>query len=128
MSTGPALAALLPRLEVVASQASLSLDRIRLGQEVIRRANQEYFNALVQTAADGVLMVEDNDRVSLASPSAKTILGRSQLQSTWLPGLVDESQRQAVQQLLAACPWRRGGPAWHGRRLASDRSVRGQPV
>ena len=103
-----ALAASLPRLEAVASQASSSLDRIRLGQEVIRRANEEYFNALVQTAADGVLMVEDNDRVSLASPSAKTILGRSQLQGTWLPGLVDQSQRQAVQQLLAGA---RGGEA-----------------
>ena len=102
------LAASLPRLEVVASQASLSLDRIRLGQEVVRRATEEYFNALVQTAPDGMLMVEDNDRVILASPSAKTILGQSQLEGTWLPGLVDQSQRHAAQQLLAGA---RGGQA-----------------
>ena len=105
---GTALDAMRPRLEVVASQASSSLDRIRLGQEVIWRANQEYFRALVQTAADAVLMVDDDDRVRLASPSAKTILGRSQLQNRWLPGLVDESQRQSVQQLLARA---RGGEA-----------------
>ena len=101
-----ALDAVRPRLEAVASQASLSLDRIRLGQEVVWRANCEYFDALVQTAADGVLMVDDDDRVSLASPSARTILGRSHLKSTWLPGLVDESQREEASQLLARA---RGG-------------------
>ena len=42
-----ALDASRPRLEVVAAQASASLNRIRLAQEVIRRANQDYFRALV---------------------------------------------------------------------------------
>ena len=96
-----ALAAARPRLEAVAAQACSSLDRIRLGQEAIRHANEEYFHTLVQTTADAVLMVDDDDRVSLASPSARMILGQSQLREMWLPGLFNESQRQAVQQLLA---------------------------
>ena len=103
-----ALDASRPRLEVLASQASSSLDRIWLGQEIIRRANQEYFHALVHTAADAVLMVDDDDRVRLASPSARTILGRSHLEGTWLPGLVDRSQRDVVQHMLALA---RGGEA-----------------
>jgi diguanylate cyclase (GGDEF)-like protein len=95
------LAKLQPRLDVLASQASLTLDRTRLSQELIHRRSQEYFRTLAQTTAEAVLVVDDDDRISFASPSANDVLGTAALPGTWLPGLIDEADRYGAQRLLA---------------------------
>jgi diguanylate cyclase (GGDEF)-like protein/PAS domain S-box-containing protein len=69
------LAELEPSVEVVATQAAMALERIRLTEEINRRASEEYFRTLVHNAADMILIVDEDDTVRYASPSAATVLG-----------------------------------------------------
>ncbi|MGE5829173.1 MAG: putative bifunctional diguanylate cyclase/phosphodiesterase, partial [Micromonosporaceae bacterium] len=111
-----ALTALRPRLEVLATQASLILDRMRLSEEIIRRHREEYFRTLAQTTTEAILVVGADDRISFASPSANDVLGAPQLQGAWLPGLIDEPDRQGAHRLLART--RRGEVLSPGKPLA----------
>jgi diguanylate cyclase (GGDEF)-like protein/PAS domain S-box-containing protein len=63
-------------MELVSSQAALTMERIMLGREVARRASEEYFRTLVQNAADVILILEpDGDTIRYATPSALTVFG-----------------------------------------------------
>ena len=64
-------------LEVLASQAALALERITLSEEVNRRNSEEYFRTLVQNAPDVILIVDDDDRIRYASPSAARCSARA---------------------------------------------------
>ena len=95
------LDALRPRLEVLASQADVALERIRLNEENIRYISESYFRSLVQNSADVILIVDDDDRIRYASPSAGSVFGAVPLHGVWLPELVEQPDRGAVQRLLA---------------------------
>ncbi|MEU4244374.1 EAL domain-containing protein [Actinoplanes sp. NPDC026619] len=62
-------------IEVLAGQAALALERIELGREVARRDSENYFRALVQNAADVILIVDEDESIRYASPSAVRVLG-----------------------------------------------------
>jgi diguanylate cyclase (GGDEF)-like protein/PAS domain S-box-containing protein len=120
MSDRTALAALRPRLQVLAAQAAAVLERIRLNEEIIRRSNEAHFRTLVANSADVILMLDDEDRIELASPSAVSIFGSRPLQGVWLPDLIAEADRAGARQLLIRA--RAGTHEWVS---LSDWAVRG---
>jgi diguanylate cyclase (GGDEF)-like protein/PAS domain S-box-containing protein len=69
------LALLQSSIEVVAGQAALAIERIELSAEVARRDSEQYFRTLVQSTADVILIVDDDQTVRYASPSATTLFG-----------------------------------------------------
>jgi diguanylate cyclase (GGDEF)-like protein/PAS domain S-box-containing protein len=70
----PMLVELETSLDVVASQAAMALERIRLTEEINRHASERYFRTLVHNTADVILIVEEDDTVRYASPSAAIVL------------------------------------------------------
>ncbi|NUR71385.1 MAG: EAL domain-containing protein [Hamadaea sp.] len=89
-------------VQALTAQAALALDRIRLGQELLQRNNEEYFRALVHNTADVILILDDDDRVRYASPSATAMFGTSGIIQMPLLDLVDpSSQTQAGTELRA---------------------------
>ncbi|GLY94913.1 hypothetical protein Acsp02_21680 [Actinoplanes sp. NBRC 103695] len=70
-----ALTGLQQALEVLATQVALALERIALSEEVTRRNSETYFRTLVLNTSDVILIVDDEDRVRYASPSAGPVLG-----------------------------------------------------
>ncbi|MFH9011954.1 aminotransferase class I/II-fold pyridoxal phosphate-dependent enzyme [Streptomyces sp. NPDC017943] len=89
-------------LEILASHAGLALERVTLRQEVVRRENEAYFRTLVRNASDVILIVEDDDTIRYASPSARSVFGTEELVGVSLPGLVDPADRRRARRELAA--------------------------
>lgn len=89
-------------LEILASHAGLALDRIALRQKVVRRESEAYFGTLVRNASDVILILEDDDTIRYASPSAATVFGTSDLVGVPLPDLVDPRDRQRAARELTA--------------------------
>src|SRR5690606_31294092 len=52
-----------PRLDVLATQACVVLERIRLSGELVRRTTEEYVDAVAETTGDVILLVDDSDRI-----------------------------------------------------------------
>ena len=65
-----ALLGLQQSIEVLATQVALALERITLSEEVTRRNSETYFRTLVQNTSDVILIVDEQDHVRYASPSA----------------------------------------------------------
>ncbi|MEV0523052.1 aminotransferase class I/II-fold pyridoxal phosphate-dependent enzyme [Streptomyces sp. NPDC050439] len=93
-------------LEILASHAGLAKERIALRQEIIRRESEAYFRTLVRNASDVILIVDDDDTVRYASPSAQAVFGDIRLVGAELPELVDPRDRDRAARVLAAM---RGG-------------------
>jgi len=93
--TTPSIAAFLGQIEVV-------LQRIGLTGEVIRRDSEAYFRTLIQNASDVILIVDSDDRITYASPSAETVLGHSDLSGTPLGSLIALSHHTVLRETLAA--------------------------
>ncbi|MBX6749311.1 MAG: EAL domain-containing protein [Micromonosporaceae bacterium] len=89
-----------PRLDVLATQACLVLERIRLRGELVRRTIEEYINAVAQTSGNVILLVDDTDRIVLASKSAAAMFGTSDVVGVKLTDLVGEAVRPAATDLL----------------------------
>ncbi|WBB97963.1 MULTISPECIES: EAL domain-containing protein [unclassified Solwaraspora] len=136
------LNALRDAIEVLASHATMALERIRLGDEINRRDAEVYFRALVQNSVDIILIVDDGDAVRYASPAVQTVLGRPAPDGGQLTDLVDPPDHGRVLEGLALV--RSSGephdwPDWRLRHadgstvqvevscrdLRSDRAVRG---
>ena len=109
--------ALRPRLEVLATQAAFTLERIRLNKENIRHTSESYFRTLVQNSTDVILIVDDDNRIRYASPSAGSVFGAIALTGVELPELVAQGDRKAAERLLTRA--RAGVPGT----LASDGST-----
>lgn len=89
-------------LEILASHAGLAMERVLLRQEVIRRESEAYFRTLVRNTSDVILILEDDDTIRYASPSAAAVFGTADLVGTCLPDLVDPRDRaRAVRELTA---------------------------
>ncbi|MFI8891585.1 aminotransferase class I/II-fold pyridoxal phosphate-dependent enzyme [Streptomyces paradoxus] len=99
-------------LEILASHAGLAMERVALRQEVIRRENEAYFRTLVRNASDVILILEDDDAIRYASPSARSVFGTDELLGVSLPELVDPGDRQRAARELAAVR-ERGSGAGH---------------
>ncbi|MEV0118359.1 aminotransferase class I/II-fold pyridoxal phosphate-dependent enzyme [Streptomyces sp. NPDC050844] len=89
-------------LEILASHAGLAMERIALRQEIIRRESEAYFRTLVRNASDVILIVDDDDTVRYASPSAAVVFGAARLIGTTLPELVDARDRRRAGRVLRA--------------------------
>jgi diguanylate cyclase (GGDEF)-like protein/PAS domain S-box-containing protein len=94
------LVALQDPLQVLASQAALAFERVALNREVNRRNSEIYFRTLVQNASDVILIVDDDDRVRYASPSAETVFDLDRLTDVAVGDLVHPSDRDRVQATL----------------------------
>jgi diguanylate cyclase (GGDEF)-like protein/PAS domain S-box-containing protein len=94
------LAALQDPLQVLASQAALALERVALTAEVNRRNSETYFRTLVQNASDVIVILDDDDRVRYASPSAETIFDPDRLADLPLDEFVHPQDRGRVQAAL----------------------------
>ncbi|MFI5931025.1 putative bifunctional diguanylate cyclase/phosphodiesterase [Actinoplanes sp. NPDC051494] len=88
-------------LEVLATQVALALERIALSQEVIRRNSEAYFRTLVMNTSDVILIVDDENRVRYASPSAVHVLGADPA-GVLLPDLIHPGDRQRLAEVLGA--------------------------
>jgi diguanylate cyclase (GGDEF)-like protein/PAS domain S-box-containing protein len=98
---GRELAALSGTLEVLARQAALVVERVLLSQEVIRRNSEAYFRTLVHDTSDVILIVDDDDRVRYATPSARSIFGEVPLEGEYLWDLVQPDERDEIVRTLA---------------------------
>ncbi|MGE5829172.1 MAG: EAL domain-containing protein [Micromonosporaceae bacterium] len=125
------LALLRVPMATLAGSATLALDRVRLNREVIANASERYFRALVHNTADVIFVLDDNDRVRYASPSAATIFGDRDLRGLVLPDLVD-NQDEARRLLSRSLGQTGDSDSSAGRaRVARDWSVHtgsGQPA
>ncbi|WP_180989557.1 putative bifunctional diguanylate cyclase/phosphodiesterase [Streptomyces cahuitamycinicus] len=110
-------------LVTLAAQAALAAERVTLAQEVNQRNSEVYFRTLVQNASDVILILDDDDRVRYASPSADQVLGLPDLEGTLLVDLVPPQDSRAVVETLGRI--RRGEPQTgreHWRVVRADRS------
>ncbi|WDV55959.1 EAL domain-containing protein [Streptomyces coeruleorubidus] len=87
-------------LATLAAQTALAVARIALAQEVNRRNSEAYFRTLVQNASDVILILDDDNRVRYASPSADQMLGVPDLEGTPLIDLVPPQDSRAVAETL----------------------------
>ncbi|MER5963630.1 aminotransferase class I/II-fold pyridoxal phosphate-dependent enzyme [Streptomyces sp. NPDC002057] len=85
----------------LASQAALALERFALSEEVNRRTSEAYFRTLVHNTSDVILIVDDDDTVRYASPSAESMFGRSLLPGTPLTELVAPADTASALRVLA---------------------------
>lgn len=121
------LTSLWSSLEILAAQAALAVERVVLSREVTRRNSELYFRTLVQNASDVILILDADDGVRYASPSAETVLGRPDLAGTLLTDLVPPEDSREVGKALArmreaADPPRGEQPREHWRLLRQDRT------
>ncbi|MFE4518683.1 putative bifunctional diguanylate cyclase/phosphodiesterase [Kitasatospora sp. NPDC056783] len=112
-------------LEILAAQAALAVERVVLSREVTRRNSELYFRTLVQNASDVILILDPDDGVRYASPSAGTVLGHPDLAGTPLTDLVPTEDSGEVAGALARMrgaggPPRGEQPREHWRLLRRD--------
>ncbi|MFI2414463.1 aminotransferase class I/II-fold pyridoxal phosphate-dependent enzyme [Streptomyces sp. NPDC018947] len=89
-------------LEILASHAGLAMQRVALRQEVIRRESEAYFRTLVRNTSDVILIVDDDDTVRYASPSAESVFGTADLAGRSLPALLDPRDRGRASEGMRA--------------------------
>src|SRR5207248_2618090 len=94
------LSALSATLEILASQAVLAMERIRLSREVSRRDSDAYFRTLVQDTSDTILIIEGDSRIRYATPSASALFGVSGLEGRLLADVVRADERDAVSRVF----------------------------
>ncbi|MFE1549970.1 aminotransferase class I/II-fold pyridoxal phosphate-dependent enzyme [Streptomyces sp. NPDC058718] len=85
----------------LASQAALALERFGLSEEVNRRTSEAYFRTLVHNTSDVILIVDDDDSVRYASPSAESMFGHSLLPGTPLTELLAPADKASALRVLA---------------------------
>ncbi|RKE05230.1 PAS domain S-box-containing protein/diguanylate cyclase (GGDEF)-like protein [Catellatospora citrea] len=89
-----------PVLEVMSAQAALAMERIRLAVEVSRYRNFREIEALMEQTHDVVLIVDGDDCIRYASPSARNVFGTSALRQVKLLDFIEPAQRAAAEFLL----------------------------
>ncbi|MEV6342266.1 EAL domain-containing protein [Actinoplanes sp. NPDC051851] len=98
---GWALEVLRRSVEVLAGQVALALERIALSHEVTRRNSETYFRTLVQNTADVITIVDEQDRIRYASPSAVGLFGADPT-GVRLPDVIHPGDRERLAEVLAA--------------------------
>ncbi|HEX2356699.1 MAG TPA: EAL domain-containing protein [Micromonosporaceae bacterium] len=102
------LVSLRDALDVLVVQATLALERIRLNDEINQRNSEAYFRTLVLNTSDVILILDDDDRIRYASPSAEDLFGHPRLAGRNLLDLLDPTQRGPIRRQLGLV--RAGGP------------------
>ncbi len=96
----PVLLSMRESVEVLASQAALALARIGLTETLNRRTTEAYFRTLVHNTADVILIVDDDNRIRYASPSATAIFGSQPIEGLVLTDAIHAESRGLATQLL----------------------------
>jgi PAS domain S-box-containing protein len=107
------LVAVQESVQVLATQAAMAVERITLSAEIDRRNSEAYFRTLVLNTADVILIVDDDDRIRYASPSAATLFVVEDPTRWVLTDLVDEGSAAEVRSRLTRV--RSGQPDRGGR-------------
>ncbi|MDL2074815.1 aminotransferase class I/II-fold pyridoxal phosphate-dependent enzyme [Streptomyces sp. GXMU-J15] len=89
-------------LDILASHAGLAMERVMLRREVVRRESEAYFRTLVRNTSDVILIVERDNTIRYASPSARAVFGTADLAGKSLPALVDPRDTERATQALAS--------------------------
>jgi diguanylate cyclase (GGDEF)-like protein/PAS domain S-box-containing protein len=97
-----ALVALQESADVVASQGTLALESIAANAESAKRDSEAYFRTLVLNAADVILILDEENRIRYASPSASAMFGFEDLIGVGMTDLVDEPERAGIGSSLDA--------------------------
>jgi len=97
-----ALLATQDAIEVLAAQAALALERIALTAAANRRDSDEYLRAVVETTADVVLIIDEDQRIRYASPSLQSVLDIVPPPAATLRDIVHPDDHDQVAQTLAA--------------------------
>ncbi len=71
-----ALASVADALQTLTSQVALALVRITLDNELVSRRSEEHFRALIQNATDVIIVLDEGDHVSYATPSVHGMMGQ----------------------------------------------------
>ncbi|AGZ41677.1 putative bifunctional diguanylate cyclase/phosphodiesterase [Actinoplanes friuliensis] len=74
---------------VLAGQAASMIDRIALNREINKRDSEAYFRTLVLNATDVILIVDGDDRVGYASPSAQWLFRSGSVVGSALEDLIE---------------------------------------
>lgn len=88
-------------VESLASQAALALERVGLSEEINWRRSEAYFRTLVHNTSDAILILDDDNTVRYASPSADGMFGGTSFAATPLTRLVDARDRERALRTLA---------------------------
>jgi diguanylate cyclase (GGDEF)-like protein/PAS domain S-box-containing protein len=91
-------------LESLGNQLSLALDGLDLAEEAHQRRSNRRFRALVENSSDVVMVVDDDGRITFASPTVRRLLGReeSAVLGRPLQEFVAEDDALHIRRLLAA--------------------------
>ena len=72
------------------------------GEDVVQHRNTEAcFQALVHDSSDAILIVDDDDRIRYATPSASTIFGDVAVEGSLLPDLIPPDEWGDIASVLA---------------------------
>ncbi len=96
-----ALHAVLPSLQTLAAQVAVVVDRIALTAEINQRDSEAYFRTLIQSTADVILIVGDDDTIRYASPSATKLFGAPIAVDTPMSALITDDGQGALRDTLA---------------------------
>ncbi|WP_436527213.1 EAL domain-containing protein [Actinoplanes sp. HUAS TT8] len=102
---GWALRELRRSVEVLAGPVALALERIALSHEVAQRNSEAYFRTLILNTADVITILDQDDRIRYASPSALGVFGADPT-GVRLPDVMQPADRNRLVSLLAGV---RGG-------------------
>jgi diguanylate cyclase (GGDEF)-like protein/PAS domain S-box-containing protein len=95
------LARLMATLDIVAAQAALAIERVMLSREVTRQRSEAYFRSLVQDTSDVILIIDDDNRIRYATPSAASIFG-ARAAKTSLLDLVQPGERDEISLAISS--------------------------
>jgi len=94
------LRAVRPAVQALFGQAAMVVERIALATEISRRDGEAYFRTLIQSAADVILIVGDDERIRYASPSASALFGWPDLTGAPLTRLVADTHHERLTEAL----------------------------
>jgi diguanylate cyclase (GGDEF)-like protein/PAS domain S-box-containing protein len=101
LAAAPATLRLLrPSFDALIAQAAMALERINLTDEVNRRSSEDYFRTLIRSASDVILIVDDEERIRYATPSASSVFGWPELVGSPLTALIAGTDHRVLHDLL----------------------------
>ncbi|HJT95961.1 MAG TPA: diguanylate cyclase, partial [Mycobacterium sp.] len=100
-ATPTTLRFLRPSFDALMAQAAMAIERITLTDEVNRRSSEDYFRALIRSASDVILILDEDDRIRYATPSATDVFGWPDLVGASLTGLIVGTDHDRLHDLLA---------------------------
>ncbi|WP_328470438.1 EAL domain-containing protein [Actinoplanes sp. NBC_00393] len=108
--------------EALGGQVAVVLDRIALTAEVSRRDTEAYFRTLIQSAADVILILDDDSTIRYASPSAEALFGHADPTGAPFADLLAADSQEAWREVLTRIG--RCAGDLDGIELAADRDGR----